>query len=180
MKTWDEELLDRHSRLFSPGGLQNGLACKEGWSGILSNLFEELELLCEIGVKVEIQQTKEKFGSLHVYADTIFRGERVENLPVSISSNGQVANFTMHAGSAGRDALIWNRIIEKLIEAAQTRSAHTCERTGKAGCLCKPKGRRGGWLLTLSPEAAAELDYWPVEEDPDLIPLYEKAAMHSD
>lgn len=90
-----------------------GCECDDGWLGILHGLFGAL---VATGLPIQLQQVKEKFGTLRVYCT--------------------------HDGD---DA------VAALIDAAEARSAVTCEICGEPGQLYG----KGGWVKTVCADHAA-------------------------
>jgi hypothetical protein len=109
-----------------------GMEHEDGWFDLLDKCMEKLQYFCDLcfyksGIEVQVvaTQIKEKFGTLSFY------------------TNVYNANSTEHS------------IIDNIIDAAEIKSAHTCEVTGKEGTICK----RGGWYKTLSYEQARKDNY---------------------
>jgi hypothetical protein len=93
--------------------------CGDGWECIIRNLSNQLDFLNEYApLWVEAVQVKEKFGTLRYY--------------VNISTDNKW----------------WTDIVYALIDAAEARSALTCEECGSYG----GKLRTGGWIRTLCDE----------------------------
>jgi hypothetical protein len=97
-----------------------GIACGEGWAGILDELCHSLhKLFTEDGLAGDdypmVEQVKEKFGTLRFYM----------SFPEAVSA----------------------KTIERaheLIGVAESKSAVTCE-----VCGCPGKAQPGGWIVTL-------------------------------
>lgn len=108
-----------------------GMECDDGWYELLDKCMEKLQYFCDLSsregneVQVVATQIKEKYGTLSFYTSIY-------------GSNG-----------------IERDIIDNIIDAAEIKSAHTCEITGKEGTVCK----RGGWYRTLCYEEARKSGY---------------------
>lgn len=110
-----------------------GMECGDGWYGLLDKCMEKLQYCCDFfsqdgdgrEIQVVATQIKEKYGTLSFY--TSYYGVN------DIESD----------------------ILDDIIAAAEIKSAHTCEVTGKDGTVCK----RGGWYRTLSYEQARKDGY---------------------
>ena len=108
-----------------------GMECDDGWYNLLDKCMEKLQYFCDLcssnnrEVQVVASQIKEKFGTLSFYT-SVYGANSIEN-----------------------------NIIDNIIAAAEIKSAHTCEVTGKEGTICK----RGGWYRTLSYEQARKDSY---------------------
>jgi len=108
-----------------------GMECDDGWYAVLDKCMEKLQYFCDLctsseeEVQVVATQIKEKFGTLSFYT-SVYGANSIEN-----------------------------SIIDNIIDAAEIKSAHTCEVTGKEGTVCK----RGGWYRTLSYEQARKDGY---------------------
>ena len=63
-----EELKNKYPDMF--GNVRCGYSAPEGWSGVINELSEKLNTICEkTGVKINVSQVKEKFGCLRFYID---------------------------------------------------------------------------------------------------------------
>ena len=110
-----------------------GMECDDGWYNLLDKCMEKLQYCCDFfssdgdgrEVQVVATQIKEKYGTLSFYT-SVYGANSIEH-----------------------------SIIDNIIDAAEIRSAHTCEVTGKEGTICK----RGGWYRTLSYEQARKDGY---------------------
>jgi hypothetical protein len=108
-----------------------GMECDDGWYELLDKCMEKLQHFCDLCTKngnpiqVVASQIKEKYGTLSFY----YSGE-------------------------GGSRIEWD-IIDDIISETESRSAQTCEESGKHGCLC----HRGGWYKTLCYEEARKLGY---------------------
>ena len=108
-----------------------GMECDDGWYNLLDKCMEKLQYFCDLcssndkEVQVVATQIKEKFGTLSFYT-SVYGSNSIEH-----------------------------EIIDNIIDAAEIKSAHTCEVTGKEGTVCK----RGGWYRTLSYEQARKDGY---------------------
>ena len=108
-----------------------GMECDDGWYDLLDKCMEKLQYFCDLcsnhgnEVQVVAAQIKEKFGTLSFYT-SVYGSNSIEH-----------------------------EIIDNIIDAAEIKSAHTCEVTGKEGTVCK----RGGWYRTLSYEQARKDGY---------------------
>ena len=107
------------------------MECDDGWYELLDKCMEKLQYFCDLctsseeEVQVVATQIKEKFGTLSFYT-SVYGSNSIEH-----------------------------SIIDNIIDAAEIKSAHTCEVTGKDGTICK----RGGWYRTLCYEQARKDGY---------------------
>jgi hypothetical protein len=115
-----------------------GLECDDGWYDLLDKCMSKLQYFCDIcseksGKEVQViaTQIKEKFGTLRFYIKT-------------------------HGAND-----IENKIIDDIIDKAESDSAHICEITGKDANVC----HRGGWYKTLSYKEARERGFVACNED---------------
>ena len=108
-----------------------GMECDDGWYDLLDKCIEKLQYFCDLctsndrEVQVVASQIKEKYGTLSFYT-SVYGSNSIEH-----------------------------SIIDNIIDAAEMKSARTCEVTGKEGTICK----RGGWYRTLSYEQARKDGY---------------------
>jgi hypothetical protein len=113
-----------------------GMECGDGWYTLLDQLLEKLDFMSNnFGVQVIAEQIKEKFGTLRFYYSTIVKTDLNVN----------------H---------IAEKIIDDIIDHAETKSKYICEVTGSHGVLC----HKNGWLRTLSKEEAKKENYIPVDQ----------------
>lgn len=88
-----------------------GFECGDGWFELLAELCTKLESLQEItGIQIEVQQIKEKFGTLRFYYSLIIPDDVTRKID-------------------------WDYIIRQNIILAETKSEKTCEECGKLGVL---------------------------------------------
>jgi hypothetical protein len=98
-----------------------GMECDDGWFNLLDKCMEKLQYFCDLctsseeEVQVVATQIKEKYGTLSFYT-SVYGSNSIER-----------------------------NIIDNIIDAAEIKSAHTCEVTGNPGEICK----KGGWYRTL-------------------------------
>jgi len=86
-----------------------GVECGNGWYNIIHDCFTQLEAMCKFdkSLKINIQQIKEKFGTIRIYA------------------------------SVDCDKDITRSIVYALITHTETLSEDVCEVAGDYGSLCK-------------------------------------------
>lgn len=140
-----------------------GLACGQGWAGIIDALCASIQSpysascsTAEDGSdegwsyefpQVVADQVKQKFGSLRFYyhlepdADFLEKAKRFPKIAQGIYAR-------------------CNAYVDGAVGLAETLSARTCEETGAPGELHK----RGGWYVTASPEVAAKGGYTKPEQ----------------
>lgn len=126
-----EELYEKHKDILAP---RTRIACEEGWHNIVDIA---LTLIAKHPDRKDwpdfkICTIKEKFGGLRIYWE-------------SLTCGGHAESFLSYVGG--------------VVATAESLSYATCEVTGNAGVLCKPKN--GSWLRTLSPEQQEKLEYVP-------------------
>ena len=73
-ENWKDDLLAKYDHLLIKDGRwairMFGLEVRDGWRKIIEEMFKKIDAHCSnSGCAVEIQQVKEKFGTLHVYYD---------------------------------------------------------------------------------------------------------------
>jgi hypothetical protein len=113
-----------------------GMECDDGWYKLLDKCMEKLQYFCDLcskdgeEVQVVANQIKEKYGTLSFYA-SVYGGDNIQH-----------------------------DIIDDIIDAAERKSAYTCEVTGEHGEACK----KGGWYRTLSYEQARKDGYVACKE----------------
>lgn len=103
--------------------------CGIGWLGILDCYFGEVDTLLPADVPWSNRQIKEKFGTLRLYCEALWPGEK----PTAI-----FAIDILNTGDSFRRDGKYAEIERQLTWArwrAEGRSAHTCEACGKRGRL---------------------------------------------
>ena len=139
---WRAILVRRFPALYRYPGWDNvqitlirfGFDCDNGWARILWDLSRSLDQIRrEHGGDLRASQVKEKYATLRFYYDAWdFPSQDVYDA------------------------------IDALIDAAEARSARTCEHCGRRGTLCHTRG--GMWFRTLCPRCARRQGYERVPE----------------
>ena len=115
-----------------------GMECDDGWYNLLDECLEELEYLChkfsteDRKVEIRAEQIKEKFGTLRFYT-TIENATELER-----------------------------KILNRVIDNAETDSANICEVTGNNGKFCKSNTTR--WYKTLCREEARRQNFYAYDQ----------------
>jgi hypothetical protein len=114
-----------------------------GWYGLVDRLLTDIESAVGEDARVfKVEQIKEKYSTLRLYFSLHGRTRLTMDLS---SPAGRIRSQQSAAGALAQR-------IDELIAAAETESAHTCQRCGA------PARRRdsSGWLATLCDRHARE------------------------
>jgi len=131
------EILDR-----IPDGWGRFISCKKGWYRILADTNRALRYL---DPDYEVNQVKEKFGTLRYYFEP----------------SGRVLE------SSDRE-IVWN-IMNAVADHYESRSAQTCEYCGAFGT-----SRRGRWIKTLCAPCALQQGYKITEYEQECLDFLEE------
>lgn len=124
-----------------------GIACGNGWYGIIYQLCSDItKLTKDKDIEVIADQVKEKFGGLRFYYHT--KGKRNSRFWYSIRTFfythrwGRQYNYVVKLRM--KFFMTTEEKIEKLVREAEIKSVETCE-------VCGQPGTRGdgGWVRTL-------------------------------
>lgn len=137
---WHKQVLPYFAKGWIPS-----VSCGNGWQDIVLKAINKVK---KLGVKWEIFQIKEKFGSLRIYANIV--GTSSEWLS-KISTPGyqltdddkKVLKYTLNV----EDPVSANEVNNEfysIIIVAEAESLSTCEECGKPG-----KRRSGDWIQVL-------------------------------
>ena len=137
-----------------------GICCGEGWLPLLDKLCHHLQFNTDVNgfPQVEATQVKEKLGTLRFYymGAEDWKPSKPWHHPRSFWQRLKEAwDYILHNKLIRNDIENDDGYIFGMISTFECWSAHVCEICGERGSLC----RRGGWLKTLCPKHAKELEF---------------------